>query len=187
MSEKVMTWKKVSSEKLAECRIFKIWCNHFVSSKDEKEADFYMIENPDWINVIALTPDEKVILVEQFRHGIENISLEIPSGVTENGEDPKTAAIRELREETGYEPREVISIGKVHVNPAIQNNSTHYFLALDCERKHETDFDEHEDIATRLVPLSEIPKLIEEEKIAHSIVVAGFHRFEMYRQKEASK
>ncbi len=144
---------------------------------DGKQSTFFVLENPDWVNVIALTKENEVVLIEQFRHGAEKTILEIPGGIIDAGEKPETAARRELLEETGFSSNEFVCLGKSNPNPAIQNNAIYHFLALDCEKTGETSFDEHESIKTKLVTLKEIERLIKSEKITHSLVLAAFYKF----------
>jgi ADP-ribose pyrophosphatase len=176
-------WKRIESEEIADCRVFKVRREHSENSETGARADFFVVENPDWVNVIALTTDEKVILIEQFRHGTQEVTLEIPGGMVDEDEDPENCAARELLEETGYAAGEMIYLGKSRPNPAIQSNRIYHFLAKNCEKFRETKFDEHEDIETKLVRLDEIERLIETEAITHSLVLAGFYRFEKYLKK----
>lgn len=182
MTEKVATWRRKSSRQVADCKVFKVREDISVCETNGVEHPFYVIESPEWVNVIPLTVNEEVVLIEQYRHGIDEIALEIPGGLVDDGESPQKAAVRELAEETGYVPREVVLLGKSRPNPAIQNNWVYHYLALDCELKQAVRFDGNESIATGLVPLAEIAPLISEGMITHSLVVAAFHWFSLYRQ-----
>lgn len=183
MKQSVEVWKRIESKKIADCRVFTVREDFCERAGDRQNASFFVVENPDWVNVIALTRRQKVVLIEQFRHGIEEITLEIPGGMIDENESPEKTAQRELTEETGYSSDNFVLLGKSHPNPAINNNTIFHFLALDCEKTAETNFDEHESIVTKLFPLTEIEKLIKEEKITHSLVIAAFHWFN-FRQKE---
>jgi 8-oxo-dGTP pyrophosphatase MutT (NUDIX family) len=93
------------------------------------------------------------------------------------------AGLRELREETGYEGTEAEVIGQIYANPAIMNNICYTVLVRGCELKHETDFDQGEDLATRLVPLNEIPALVQSGKIGHSLVAVALYHFDLWRRQ----
>lgn len=183
MSETVKTWKRKNSKEIADCRVFKVREDFCERDGDGKEASFFVLENPDWINIIALTKDEQVILIEQFRHGTREITLEIPSGMVDEDEKPKATAKRELSEETGFSSGNIVLIGKSKPNPAIQGNEMFHFLAVDCEKTGETDFDEHESIVTKLFPLEKVDELIETGKITHSLAIAAFRYFSIYNKK----
>ena len=186
MSDKADSWKRVSSKKIADCRVFKVREDFCERASDGARHSFFVIENPDWVNVIALTKDKKIVLIEQFRYGTEEIILEIPGGMIDEGENPETAARRELLEETGFSSNQFVFLGKSHPNPAIQDNLIYHYLALDCEKTEETKFDEHESVVAQLVEAGEVPGLIESEKITHSLVLAAFYKFEAW-QKNAEK
>ncbi|HEX9960629.1 MAG TPA: NUDIX hydrolase [Pyrinomonadaceae bacterium] len=180
MNAKPEVWKRKSSKQLADCRVFKVREDFCERESDNLEHSFFVIESPDWVNVVPLDAENRVILIEQFRHGTEEIILEIPGGMIDEGEAPETAARRELLEETGYASDELVYLGKSRPNPAIQNNWIHFFAALNCRIIQETDFDEHESVVTRLVSLDEIPHLIESERITHSLVLAGFYKLNLH-------
>ncbi len=168
-------WTRASSEQMADCRVFKVRRDISADPRDGRAHDFYVIESPDWINVIPLTDDGQIVLIEQYRHGAGEISLEIPGGMVDDGESPRAAAARELLEETGYEAGEVTLLGKTRPNPAIQDNWIHTFLARGVRYRCEPENAGTEQTFVRLLPLESIPTLIAEGKITHSLVVAGFH------------
>ncbi|MGC2234877.1 MAG: NUDIX hydrolase [Pyrinomonadaceae bacterium] len=183
MSKKVETWKRISSKEIADCRVFKVRVDYCERESDGKQSTFFVTENSDWANIIALTKAGEVVLIEQFRHGIEEIILEIPGGIIDAGENPETAARRELREETGFTANKFVLLGKSRPNPAISDNWLYHYLALNCEKTHETTFDEHESVVNKIVPLDEIQNLISSEKITHSMVIAAFYLFDLKKNE----
>ena len=170
-----LAWRRESSEYVADCRVFKVRRDVSADPRDGRAHDFYVIEAPDWINVVPLTPRGEVVLIEQYRHGTEEVSLEIPGGMVDAGETPREAAARELLEETGYAASELVFLGRTRPNPAIQNNWIHTYLARGAECRQEPACDGTEQTVVRLVPLERIPSLVAEGKITHSLVVVGFH------------
>ncbi len=181
MNQEVEIWETIQSTELADCRVFKV--REDMAQNGDKKGSFYVIESPDWVNVIALTRDSLVVLIEQFRHGIGEVILEIPGGMIDDDEEPESAARRELLEETGYSAEEFVFLGKSRPNPAIQNNWLYHFVAVNAEKTEDLKFDEHESVVTGFYPLSEIPNLIKSGKIEHSLVLAAFHYFSFYDSK----
>ena len=187
MKQTVETWRRAESKRIVDCRVFTVREDFCERISDDLKGTFFVIENPDWVNVIALTEKQEVVLIEQYRHGAESVALEIPGGMVDDGEEAITAAGRELAEETGYTSENFIYLGKSHPNPALQNNTIFHFLALDCRKTVDTDFDEHESIAVRLASLPEIDRLIRDEIITHSLVLTCFYRYEQYRKLQPTE
>ena len=176
-------WVRARSEIVTDCRVFEIRRDTCVRASNDRAADFYVIESPDWVNVIPLTKDGTLVMIEQFRHGTEDVHLELPGGLIDEGEDPKVSASRELLEETGYSSDKLILLGTSRPNPAIQSNTIFHYLALDCERTAETSFDENESIVTRLFREDEVEDLIINGKITHSLVVAAFYYYKIHTER----
>lgn len=141
--------------------------------------NYYTIDFPAWVNVVAITKDDELILVKQYRHGLEDYTLETPGGVVDPHEDPKETATRELLEETGYQGK-VIPLGKVAANPAIQNNYCYIFLISDCEKVADQNLDGTEEIELELFPFTEVKKLIDTEKIVHSLSVVSLLKAKLH-------
>jgi 8-oxo-dGTP pyrophosphatase MutT (NUDIX family) len=172
-------WQLISSLKNRSFRIFDLRIDRSMSPRTHEAHDFYILESGDWVNVIPLTSDDRIVLIRQYRHGIREITLEIPGGIVENRDTPEQAARRELMEETGYRESDMVDLGSVHPNPAFLNNRCHTFLAKDVVRFGEQRQDDKEDIEVLLRPIGEIPGLIRDGWITHSLVLAAFYRFYM--------
>jgi 8-oxo-dGTP pyrophosphatase MutT (NUDIX family) len=179
----ITPWKTIRSTPAGEFRIFQIRSDVKSSPRTGQEHDFYVLESVDWVNVIAVTPESQLVMVEQYRHGSNAVELEIPGGMMDRQEsDPVATAVRELREETGYEGENPRRLGRIWSNPAILNNRTFTVLIENCRLRHAVEFDHGEDLETHLVPLADIPKLIAEERIGHPLVVAALYYFELWQR-----
>jgi 8-oxo-dGTP pyrophosphatase MutT (NUDIX family) len=145
----------------------------------------FILQNPNWVNVIPLTPENQVVMIEQWRHGTRTVELETPGGLMDAGETVETAARRELLEETGYAADQILPLGDCAPNPAFQTNRQYYVLATGCRRVAELNLDHAEDIAVRLVPLRDVPDLIRTGRIQHGIVIGGFYWLDLQRHAGA--
>ena len=182
----IKPWKKLSSRLLGDFRIFTIRSDVKVSPRTGKEHDFFILDSVDWVNVIAITPQNELVMVEQFRHGSNMVELEIPGGMMDKGErDPVATGVRELREETGYEGERTRLLGRVSANPAMMSNHVHTVLVEHCRLQHAVEFDHGEDIVTRLVPVADIPRLVSEGKVQHPLVVVALYYYELSRRGKA--
>jgi 8-oxo-dGTP pyrophosphatase MutT (NUDIX family) len=179
----IKPWKKIRSTPVGDFRIFKIRSDLCINPRTGKEHDFFVLESVGWVNVIAVTPDQKLVMVRQYRFGSQTVELEIPGGMMDPHEtDPVATAVRELREETGYAGENARLLGCIWSNPAILNNRTYTVLIENCRRQHGVEFDQGEDLETRLVPVAEIPQLVADEKIGHSLVVVALYHFELWQR-----
>jgi ADP-ribose pyrophosphatase len=176
-------WKLVRSKNVGDYRIFKIRSDEKISPRTGQPHDFFVIESVDWVNVLALTPQDELVMVEQYRHGSNTVELEIPGGMMDAHEkDPVKTGVRELREETGYEGSAARALGFVYANPAIMNNRSHFVVVEQCELRHACEFDHGEDLITRLVPWNEVSALVRGGKIRHPLVVAALYHYDLERR-----
>ncbi len=182
----IKPWQVLGSRPVGDFRIFTIRSDRRVSPRTNEEHDFYIIDCVNWVNVIALTPDRHLVMIEQYRHGSNSVELEIPGGMIDPADsDPVAAGVRELREETGYEGENARIIGKVFPNPAIMSNTCYTVLVENCRWVCPVQLDHGEDLVTRLVPLSDISRLVAEGRIQHSLVVVALYYFDLLQRNSA--
>ncbi|HEX8178214.1 MAG TPA: NUDIX hydrolase [Pyrinomonadaceae bacterium] len=184
---KSAVWRRVRSEVVADCRVFRVRRDWSVSPQTGREHDFYVLSAGDWVNVIPLTATGEVVMIEQYRHGSQDVTLEIPGGMVDAGESARDAAARETLEETGYAADEIISLGRVRPNPAIHDNWLHTFLARTARPVQMPVHESTEHTVVQLVPLVDIPRLVADGTITHALVVAGFYRLWLYQQGARGK
>ena len=166
-----------SKEDVIVTKLFRLEAHNRTEEGTGKSGEFFVLDAPNWINVIAITREGKFILVEQFRHGTNRNEIEIVGGMINDNEDPKDAALRELREETGYIPTassRIELMGKVHPNPAFLTNKCYNYLVTECELTHEQSLDEHERINVSLCSEEEFVEMIRSGKIDHSLVLNAY-------------
>jgi ADP-ribose pyrophosphatase len=172
-------WTRLASEALQDCRVFSVHRVRARSPRTGGEHDFYTIDASDWVNVVALTPDDCVVMVRQYRHGAERVTLETPGGMVDPGETPAQAAARELLEETGYAADEIVPLGGVNPNPALFSNRLHGFLARGARRVREVRNESTEETHVELVPLARLRQEVRAGRVEHALVIAVAYLYEL--------
>lgn len=177
----IQPWATLETVPLGDFKVFRLRKDLKRSPRTGRTHEFYILDSVDWVNVVAMTPDRQVVLVEQYRHGSGTVELEIPGGIMDPSDaSPIDTAVRELREETGYTGVRPRVIGMVLPNPAILSNRTYTVLVEECRPTHPVQFDQGEDLVTRLVPVEDLPGLVARGRIRHCIVVAALYQFELW-------
>ena len=174
-------WEMIEDRLHAKCRIFEVRSQHFKHPKDGREGDFYVLNTSDWVNVLAITPADEIVMVRQFRYGSRELSLETPGGVIEKGEDPVVAGLRELREETGFVGESARVLSECRPNSAILSNRCHFVLVENVKKMDAVDFEE---IETVLIPIAEISDRVRSGEISHSLALNAL--FNLFLEKGLS-
>ena len=176
-------WRKLGSEEVFWHPLFGL--ERQMVGEGERRKEIVVVKAPDWVNVIPVLSDRRVVLIRQWRYGIAAPTLEIPGGLVDPGENAEEAAARELLEETGYNARKLSLLGSTHPNPAFLSNRLTTYLATDLdlvESDREQFGIDDEQITVELTPLDRIPELIREGSITHALVIAAFHLLEIEDQ-----
>ncbi len=180
----IRPWRQLSSRPLGDYRIFSLREERKVSPRTGREHGFYIIDSSNWVNVVALTPEREMILIEQYRHGSNTVELEIPGGMMDAADaSPEAAGERELAEETGYQGEQPVIVGEVFPNPAIQTNHCYTVLVRNCRPAKPVQWDAGEDLLTKLVPMEQAPELVASGRIRHALVVAALYQFDLWWKK----
>lgn len=168
-------WEVLSSQELLRAGFFRLRTDRCKLPDNRIMPHYYVMEFNDWANIVALTDDNQMILVRQYRHAADEITLEIPGGGVDvkKAETPEQAAIRELLEETGYAAENVRLVAKHRPNPAMQNNFMHTFIATGCRRVQAPTPDPYEDIEVLTLPIPQVMEKVMAGEINHTIVVAS--------------
>jgi ADP-ribose pyrophosphatase len=172
-------WTTLANEAIQDCRVFSVRRVRAQSPRTGDAHDFFTIDSSDWVNVVAITPDDCVVMVRQYRHGAGRITLETPGGLIDPGETPAQAAARELLEETGYQAADWVPLGAVNPNPALFSNLLHGFLARGAQRVREVRNESTEETHVELVPLAELREVVRAGRVEHALVIAVAYLYEL--------
>jgi 8-oxo-dGTP pyrophosphatase MutT (NUDIX family) len=175
-------WIFLEQSLVAETRIFRLIAERWRSPRTGVEHVFSNIDSVDFVNVVALDTEGRLLMIRQFRFGTREFTLEVAGGMCEPGEDPEVTAVRELREETGYVGKTVTALGYCEPNPAIFNNRAHMFLIEGCEQSGELVLDPGEDIEVVALPVDEVFEQLHTGQITHALVSVALQRFDLHRR-----
>ena len=173
----IKTWQRKKTYRLQRTRILDLFQASDQSPYSGKTHDFVYIDAPDWVNMVPITSEDEVVLIRQYRHGSQCVTLEIPGGMVDPGEEPLRAAARECQEETGFAAGSVHSLGRLNPNPALFNNSLHTFYGRVSPGGFSSHASETEHTGVELVPIEGIRSLLLDGTIDHSLVCATLWRF----------
>ena len=178
-------WQLVRSEQGPALILFQTRFDQVANPRTGRSLKAIVLEAPDWVNVVAVTPEGKVVVVHQYRFGTGQTTIEIPAGIVEKGETPQQAAIRELKEETGYTTTRWKYLGWVESNPAFLNNHCHQWLAQAVVKTQAAEPDANEDIAVSEFSLAEVRQAIADERIRNSLALLALsHVFDLRGDSE---
>lgn len=158
-------WKTISSETVLRTPGVNVRRDCVDLMNGRIVDDFYVFEINEWSTIVPVTEDGRLILVEQYRHGLQKITLEFPAGLIDKQEDPFVTAQRELQEETGYTSRDWTPLGAYHLGPSKIVNAFHLFLARNCKPTREQKLDETEDIRVVTVTPEEYGRMFERGEV----------------------
>ena len=179
-------WTPLETEFLQDCAVFSV-SRAAARSPEGETHDFFRIDSADWVNVVPLTASGEVVMIRQYRHGLRDVTLEIPGGLVDPGEEPVVAAGRELHEETGYRAAELVPIGATSPNPALFGNRVHTFLATGLERIGEPTNPGHEETVVELVTESELREIVRGGGVDHALVIAALYFLDLHREAGESR
>lgn len=167
----------------AQCKIFDVYKRQCKHPETKKQGDFFLIKTGDWVQAIGLTADNELILIQQYRFGVDSLSWEIPGGVIDQGESPIDAAIRELKEETGYVGTSATLLAHHWPNPAILNNTVYFVVIENCTDHQNVNWDINEEIKIKTTPLSNLDQMIDEGFFHHAITINSLFYLKKHLEK----
>ncbi len=179
------SWQIIRSEKGPRLPLFQVRYDWVRNPRNGRITQAVILESQDWVNVVAVTPEMKIVVVKQHRFGVQKPTTEIPAGMVEPGEAPEAAARRELEEETGYATNDWKYLGWVEANPAFLDNHCHQWLARGVVRTRQPKQDEGEDISVSELSLEEMRREISEGRLRNSLALLALtHVFDIRAEAE---
>lgn len=176
MTDDTLRWEKLGSESGPELPLFKVRFDRLRHPTSLAEFQRMVLETPDWVNVVAITAEGKIVMVEQYRFGVGDLTTEPVAGIVDRGEDSLDAGKRELLEETGFGKGQWRYLGSVQANPAFHDNLCHHWLAEDVVPVQASSPDAGESIRVHLMTLDEIRQSIADGQLRHPLGLSALSR-----------
>ena len=173
-------WTVLDKKILIDSPMFKFWQYHLKHGDKNTEHDFFILDTRDWVNIVALTVENELVLIRQYRAGVDEITIEIPGGIIDDGENILQAAKRELEEETAYIADDFIYLGYVYPVPSFITNKNHFVFAKNARQIGKLHFDPSEYIETFTAPVYEVYKMVENGEIKHGLTIAALFKAKKY-------
>jgi len=174
----IMEWEKLRQRRKGSFKVFDIDEVVYLNPYTSTEVPIHLIECNNWVNVVAVTPSDQIVLIRQFRFGSDRIEVELPGGIIETDEEPSIAAARELREETGYEGDAPVLIGRVNPNPALHSHACFTYLIGNATKTGQAEFDgPNERCEDMLATIDEVRSMILDGQITHALVIDAIFWF----------
>ncbi len=170
-------WLTLETKNILKAHVFRYVKVKRQSPETLDVGEFDIVQCSNWVNIVAITPEKKIVIIKQYRHGIDSFTTEIPGGAINYLEESLVAAKRELVEETGFTSDKWYHLGKVDVNPAFMTNFCEINLALDAIKTQVQNLDPFEEITVSLEDLTVVEEMIKNEEITHSLVILAIHYY----------
>jgi 8-oxo-dGTP pyrophosphatase MutT (NUDIX family) len=170
-----LSWKVLSTKYVYENKWLHVKADSCMLPDGRIIEPYFVVELPDFCNMVVVTEGERVVLVRQYRYPVNQTTYELPGGVIEKNEDPALAAVREMEEETGYTSTEVEYLFKAAANPALNANTAYFYLAKNAVKLKATNFDALEDIDVVSFSKDEFIQLLKENKLQHGVQIGAMY------------
>jgi len=176
MKTRLKPWKKIRTDHSTDLKLFRARWDEMENPRTGQVMKRLILDTQDWVNIVPITDNGEIVIVNQYRFGVNKFTAEIPGGLVDQGENSKEAAIRELKEETGYTGGQWIYLGSVEPNPAFHTNLCHHWLAQGVKKTVEPILDPGEDIEVTKLSIEALKKIIKEGRLKHVLALSALSR-----------